>query len=42
MGMQGKPEVLQAPDAVQRAEELWSHTERMRPSTGAEEVAEVA
>ncbi len=30
------------PDAVQRAEELWSHTERMRPSTGAEEVAEVA
>ncbi len=30
------------PDAVQRAEELWSHTERMRPSTTLEEVAEVA
>lgn len=30
------------PDAVQRAEELWSHTERMRPSTALEEVAEVA
>ena len=30
------------PDAVQRAEELWSHTERMRPSTDVEEVAEVA
>ena len=30
------------PDAVQRAEELWSHTERLRPSTSAEEVAKVA
>ena len=30
------------PDAVQRAEELWVHTERMRPSAQPEEVAEVA
>lgn len=30
------------PDAVQRAEELWSHTERLRPSTGLEEVVKVA
>ena len=30
------------PDAVQRAEELWAHTERMRPSAPPEEVAEVA
>jgi len=30
------------PDAVQRAEELWSHTERLRPSTEIEEAAKVA
>ena len=30
------------PGAVQRAEELWAHTARMRPSEAPEEVAEVA